>query len=299
MDNILRKMTFWRKQKSVFTLGLYLTQSSLWLYCPETNEQAPICREIPVDNNQWKSAFSIVAADYPNASIQLVLGFGRYQLLQIDKPAADEDTISQVLLMAVKDLVTYPIHEIHLDHFASPQPNKVNVVVCERSKLQSLIVAAQEAGLSFNGISIEELMLTHLYTQDGAIDDSARLILFQKNNSELLLAIIKSGELLLQRRVRGFHALDAMTREDIAYGVADNLSIEIQRSMDFYESQLRQAPVSQIQVLVENIGEPLAQALDNNFGQSVQAMTSTSMNELIAQLALKEHELEAMNEKQD
>ena len=44
----------------------------------------------------------------------------------------------------------------------------------------------------------------------------------------------------------GFSRLSDMSLEDLAHGMLDSFSLEVQRSIDFFESQLKQPPLKSI-----------------------------------------------------
>lgn len=60
-------------------------------------------------------------------------------------------------------------------------------------------------------------------------------------------------------------------------GMADDLSLELQRSMDYFESQLHQAPVSSIELLINGQAEKLAELISVNFNQEVNAIIAESV----------------------
>ena len=76
--------------------------------------------------------------------------------------------------------------------------------------------------------------------------DEAVVTLTQEAGEEIILNIVKDGHLYISRRLKGFENLAAFSAEELRMGVLDGLCIQIQRSMDFFESQLRQPPVRKV-----------------------------------------------------
>ena len=76
--------------------------------------------------------------------------------------------------------------------------------------------------------------------------DDAVMTLVQQKGQEICLNIVKQGNLYFSRRLRGYENLSTFNEQELQMGVGDNLSVEIQRSMDYFESQLKQAPVKKI-----------------------------------------------------
>ncbi|MGZ9899638.1 type IV pilus biogenesis protein PilM [Shewanella gaetbuli] len=285
-NNVLEKLAFWRSPQLSNSLGVFVSSQSLWVYDAESEQQSEHIADFPVIENNWNATFSAVKQRYGATSLQLVLSHSYYQLLQADKPSVEAAEVNQALIWAVKDMVSEPVANIHLDYFeSSVSPSgKVNVVISSRQNLAAMAVACDELGFEISGISIEELALTHLF----AADNSARMLVTHVPDDELLLTVIKNGELLMQRRVRGFNQLHQVSQQDLGYGMADNLSLEIQRSMDYFESQLRQAPVSEIHLLVDGEHATLAELVSANFNQAVIPIVHQGVPACLAKLASEE-----------
>ncbi|RYV03462.1 MSHA biogenesis protein MshI [Shewanella sp. OPT22] len=285
---LYQKLAFWKQSKERVNIGVFLTKNTLWLTV--LNEQNhPQYSSVEFDGN-WYQAFSQIQQRFPSASLSIALSSEFYQLIQADKPNVDESELKAALIWAVKDLVNVPPANIHLDYFDAPiaANGKVNVVVTAKDTIQDIALAAQKHNVHIKQISIEELLLPKI-SHDV---DQAQLVLCHYEGGELLLSIVKNDAIYLQRRIRGFHALDKMSREDLSYGATDNLSIEIQRSMDFYEGQLRQAPIKKITVVIDNVAEDLADLLKVNFAQTVEAVKIDNVSAYLSGLTLVETEQE-------
>lgn len=183
--------------------------------------------------------------DLQNTPANLILGPAHYQLVQVEKPALAENELQQALVWSVKDLVSYP-GDLAVDYFDLPAQsagaNNVNVAVMPKQALQQLIDGVDQADLDLHGVGIAELAVADLV---GNRDDAV-LTLIQEAGQEVCLNIIKHGNVYFSRRLRGYENLSTFNQQELQMGVGDNLSIEIQRSMDYFESQLRQAPVQKI-----------------------------------------------------
>lgn len=284
--SLFSQLAFWRKQESNKALGIYIDAGVVNVYCPGDEQESPRIVEFPLENNDWRSCFSAVNKAFGGAKLQLLLSASYYQIMLADKPNVPAEEMHQALLWSVKDLVSMPVADIHLDYFESPLESiaKVNVVVISRPKLVDMVSAALSEGFSIAGVSIEELAMANLFPED----PQARLVISHQANQELMLTVVRQGELFMQRRVRGFSQIDTATAEELSFGSADNLSLEIQRSMDFFESQLRQAPVASIELMLEGELEALASLVGVNFNQAVNAIQFESVSGKKAQLAHSE-----------
>lgn len=284
-DSLLSKLHFWKKSAPTIELGLYVCVDKIYAYQSSSDTSPEKFSSFSFKEFDWKDAFEQLVKALGSAKVQIVLSVDFYQLIQVDKPNVEPEEMSAALLWSVKDLVSQPVTNIHLDYFESSKQttNKVSVVVAEKTQLTNLLMAAKAAGIETYGVTIEEMAVTNLFN-----DNQARLLLSHRAGGELLLAVVKDGELYMQRRVRGFLQLDTVAAEDLAFGLADNLSLEIQRSMDFFESQLREAPVASIDLLMLGAREQLATLVSDNFNQSVSPYQTESVEGVFAQMALAE-----------
>ncbi|MFT5790636.1 MAG: MSHA biogenesis protein MshI [Shewanella sp.] len=284
-DSLLSKLQFWRKAVPTTELGLYVCADKIFVYQGATEESAANFFTFSFKKLDWIDAFEQVVKSLGIAKIQIVLSAEFYQVIQVDKPNVEPEEMTAALLWSVKDLVSQPVTDIHLDYFESSKQttNKVSVVVAEKKQLTNLLLAARAAGMDTCGVTIEEMAITNLFN-----DSQARLLLSHRAGGELLLAVVKDGELFMQRRVRGFLQLDSVAAEDLAFGLADNLSLEIQRSMDFFESQLREAPVASIDLLMLGARDKLAALVSENFNQKVTPYQAESVETVFSQMALAE-----------
>ncbi|MGL4895871.1 MAG: MSHA biogenesis protein MshI [Shewanella sp.] len=301
MDNgLIGRLAFWRHKAASTDLGVYVCANKLWVYRPATASEAEHVQAFDWQGTQWQSAVAELARAFPGSRLQLVLGSERYQLCVTDKPNVAAQEWPQALIWSIKDMVSLPTAQIYLDYFESPIPsNKLNVVVVDKGPLSELVQALHQQGLSVTGISIEELATSNLCRGDflsGALvgselstsDSQARLVVTQHGGQELMLTVIKQGQLYMQRRVRGFSQLDKASVDELNYGLADNLSLEIQRSMDYFESQLRQAPVASIELLIDGAVKALAQLVSANFNQAVNVIDNSAVGATFARLAFSE-----------
>ncbi|MFB2641148.1 MSHA biogenesis protein MshI [Shewanella bicestrii] len=282
---LFARLAFWRAKQAGSALGVYVCADKLWVYAPATESLAEQWVSYELQQDLWQQAFAELANAFPHASLQIVLGSGRYQLLVADKPNVDSDELAQALLWSIKDMVNIPVPQIHLDYFESPLPsNKLSVVVVDKEKLRAMVQAISDQGLSVLGISIEELAMTNLFDED----NQARLVVSHHTGQELLLTVVKQGQLYMQRRVRGFTELDKAEVDELNYGLADNLSLEIQRSMDYFESQLRQPPVASIELFADGAVDALAKLVSANFNQAVNVVNKRAVGASMAGLAFSE-----------
>ncbi|MGO4892101.1 type IV pilus biogenesis protein PilM [Flavobacterium sp. W21_SRS_FM6] len=192
-----------------------------------------------------------------NTPCRVTLSIAKYPLLQLDKPAVEESEINQALQWVVKEQLGQDI-ELAIDHFelpASPaNAKKLYVVSLPKDEVKVIRNGILAAELNLEAITIEELSACQLLPKS----EEASVFLHQDLGDQINLSIVKNGLLYFSRRLKGYENLSSFSEQELQLGIADNLALEIQRSLDYFESQLRQAPIKRAYV-----------ALDSPFQQTI------------------------------
>lgn len=200
--------------------------------------------------DNWQESLQLALRSVsPGSTLHLVLSAERYQLVQLDKPALAEHELLQALPWQIKDLVTIAPEDMVLDYIDLPgnsQQTKINVVVCSYAWLKQLTAVVDAAGLSVSSIQPEEWLLSHILP----VSAQATMLVVHQPEQEMLIQIIRDGQLYFSRRTRGFSHLHLNSETELREGTLERLLLELQRSMDYFESQLKQPPVRDIRVLM-------------------------------------------------
>ncbi|WP_339720793.1 MSHA biogenesis protein MshI [uncultured Paraglaciecola sp.] len=206
---------------------------------------------LPIENWQTSLKTYVQNNNLTNTQCNVAFSISKYQLLQLDRPAVEDAELNQALQWAVKEQL-FSDDELAIDYFDTPAASnltKLNVVAISKREVIEVRNGVLKAGLALNIIGVEELATCNLI----APSDDAIIILKQEEGGQLSLNIIKQNELYFSRRLRGYENLANFSPEELKMGVVDNLSLEIQRSMDYFESQLRQAPVKKVYISLDTI----------------------------------------------
>jgi len=195
----------------------------------------------------------------------LVLASSQTQVVQIDKPNIPESELNDALKWQIKDLVSYSPDDMVLDYFDGPTlaggSEKVNVICASKKDLLTLIEPLNQNGIMLKTITTEEFAFASLIP----VQNDACLMVCQQPNEEIILLIVKQGKVFFSRRLRGFTQIASKSEEELSFEIIDNLSLEIQRSTDYFERQLKQAPIRSIEVIVPMVNEAiLARKLAEN-----------------------------------
>jgi MSHA biogenesis protein MshI len=238
------------KPESKNILGISLRQNSLAYYCINS-EGENLHNQIELSPPEYEIVLSSLHKKTKlTGQCHLVLAPGQNQMVQIDKPNVPEVEVLEALKWQIKDLVSYPPEDMTLDYFDGPILSggvaKINVVCASKEELTKLVKPLTKDDLSLKTITTEEFAFAALVESK----EDACLMVCQQPNEEIVLLIVKQGQLYFTRRLRGFAQIADKSEDELAFGIIDNLSLEIQRSTDYFERQLKQAPIRSIEVIV-------------------------------------------------
>ena len=175
-----------------------------------------------------------------------VLSADYYQLLQIDALSVPASELLNAVGWRVKDLLDFPLTETVIDVFDSPargagqQKQGLYVTAAKRNALQNVAQAIEKSGLCLQVIDIAELALRNIATLFTEEHLGLAVLALMPQRSELVIS--RQGNLYFSRHI----SLDitALSASEPAADEIDRLLqgivLEVQRSYDYYISQLRQ-----------------------------------------------------------
>jgi len=215
------------------------------------NPATVIFQKVKVVSGEFSSQLVQLQDEFQlSGQAHLVLNDQQTQIVQVDKPSVPETEICAALKWQIKDLVTISPDNMVLDYFDAPalagSKDKINVVCASLSELKSLVATINQGDVELVSITTQEFAFANLLT----VQKDACLLVCQQPNEEIVLLIVKEGQLLFHRRLRGFAHIGSKSEDELSMSVIDNLSLEIQRSTDYYERQLKQAPIRELKVLL-------------------------------------------------
>ncbi|MFT5814507.1 MAG: MSHA biogenesis protein MshI [Psychroserpens sp.] len=249
MSIITRIKNIFSKVKSTDLVGISLRQQSISYFVRKANESKCEVFENK-DNSIAKALKALVRVESLPGQCHLVLAHAHSQIVQVDKPNVPAAEIKAALKWQIKDLVSIAPENMILDYFDGPMlaggHEKVNVVCVAKNDLMALVSIFNDAQLNINSITTEEFAFASLLP----LQEDAVLFVCQQPNEEINLLIVKNGQLFFSRRLRGFAQIVNKSQDELSMGIIDSLSLEIQRSTDYFERQLKQAPIKIIEILL-------------------------------------------------
>lgn len=255
-----------RKKQQQYAYSLSIHKSKVYIAVlksvanPLEAEQA-----IQWQNNSWElivnDDIDIVDSDTPaavaallaryekfsfkNQPLQLVLGAGLVQEVTVEKPSLPEEEITGALQWTLKDLVTLPAEDIVADYYDPPiqasGSKNINVIVASRAFLLPILDVLHTAKFDIQGIVNSVLALTRWFPQEQKL-----VLLTESLNHISQLQIIAKSQLVLNRELTRVRPLSRIAASDV--DELEALALEVQRSLDFYNGQLRQAPLGLLSV---------------------------------------------------
>jgi MSHA biogenesis protein MshI len=225
--------------------------------------------EDPVDELRIR----LTRARLQNLPCHIVLTSGSYQLILGEAPKVPDEELAEALRWRIKELVQFPIQQAVVQGFFLPEDSvrgssrMAYAVAAQRSVIENICAHAKSLKLNLQSIDIPELALRNLIHL--VAEDSKRgvaLVRLTQNQGNLI--IVRDNNLYLSRQFN--LPYNAGLLDDLP---ADNLILEMQRSLDYFERQMRQVPPGHIYLYGENVSEDkLTPTIRNSFSTPIQLL---------------------------
>ncbi len=184
-----------------------------------------------------------------------LMQLGDYNLLLVEAPDVEPDEMRAAIKYRIRELIDFDVNEAVVDIFEAPAARSaagghmVYAVVARASRVKALINQLKGAGLHLDTIDIPELALRNIAAM--LPEDVAGVALVYISEHQGLITITRQDELYLSRTISGGYgmlpeAVLSVVDDDDCRQWLDNIIIEVQRSMDYYESHFGQPQVSAI-----------------------------------------------------
>lgn len=216
------------------------------------------------------------------ARCNVVLPPGQYKSYLLDKPQVDDQEIVDALSWRLNDMLEFDIEDAVIDAFEFPddalrgRPQQVNAVVARKLAIKSVVDLVNDADLKLLHIDIADLALRnilHELSEAGASQAQALLYLRKGGG---VLAFTKNDTLYLARHFDfSIEALNDPAEQD---NVIQTLALEVQRSFDYFESQLAQLPPQALVVFGPNPSLPLVNMLGSSISAKVTPLDVDALN---------------------
>ena len=133
------------------------------------------------------------------------------------------------------------------------QQPKAQIMATSRTYVEGIIEPFHKGKVNIAGITTEQFVLARMQS----LKDAAQLIFVQHKEMAGILLILKNQQICFARKIRGTDAVINMMPDQIKEYGADMIAIEVQRSIDYYESQLKQPPIKDVLIAIAGDNEAL------------------------------------------
>ncbi|MBF0135545.1 MAG: pilus assembly protein PilM [Magnetococcus sp. DMHC-1] len=186
---------------------------------------------------------------------------GQYTMFPAEAPQVARAELATAMRWRIKDRLDYSAQEAVVDVFDLPQkrspgqPEMIYVVAARENVVKDCFGLFHMNHLTLVAIDILELALRNLTAM--VPDDAEGIGLLYMGRSDGLVQVTRGGVMYLSRHMDyGVDQLleslagraDAGETELAASPVVDAIVLEIQRTLDYYESHFSQSPVSSVHI---------------------------------------------------
>lgn len=204
-----------------------------------------------------------------------VIGGDDYQIVQVEAPDVLPSELRAAIRWRLRDVINFNVDEAAVDVFEIPDPVRrtqgkmLFAVAAREAAVQRIASALKAAAKGFEAIDIPELCLRNLSAL--LPQDDKGVAMLALNDRFAQLVITRKGVMYLTRRIdTGRLAGDSRHGDTIDTGA---LALEIQRSLDYYESHYDQTPVSDLVIApAEARAQRLADELKHETSLRVSAL---------------------------
>ena len=223
------------------------------------------------------------AAGLTAPACSLVLSVGSYQVLLVEAPPVPEAELAAALRWKVKDLLQLPLESALIDGFLLPddayrgRQKMAYTVAAEKAPLQLLIDRLGKVGVSVDHVLIPEILAAQLINR--ALHAEQTDIVLVIGRSKSFLNIFSGGSIYLTRSITVSEQTLATNNDDeLSVQVFEDFLLELQRSRDYFESQIGKGVVGRVLVLpTQNNLEPICDAIRERLSLTVEIVALDSI----------------------
>jgi len=189
------------------------------------------------------------------------------QLFQLEKPAVGDEELLQAVGWKIKDMINYDVDKAVVDIFQLPSSSKnpasfINAVVANEAVVATYVDSIKQSGLDLQVIDVHDLVGKNFHS---VLESQAQTIaLLQFAENEGLMTIYHDQDLYVARDFKiGLIDLEEALNDDDE-SLYENLLLELQRSMDYFESTYALGAINKMLIFPQMAGtERMASFLQN------------------------------------
>lgn len=226
-------------------------------------------------------------------SVSTVLEAGAYQLQLVEMPNVPAGELLAAVRWRLKDLIDYPVEEAVVELFEMPRhanPGSAAIayaVVARRAEIMQQIDIMKRVDLRMDVIDIPELCVRNIAVLLPQDEDGVAFLHFTEDFG--YLTITRKGILHMTRRLEvGRGALAPETDEFTLTERIAGIALEVQRSLDYYESHYDCRPVRDVVLGPGSYIDILPAALTEHLGLTVSRVSLDDLFSLEEELSVEQ-----------
>ncbi len=233
---------------------------------------------VPEKNEDWgdSDAFDSDELGLSKAEFTRVLDPGTYQLQLVETPKVPPEEMRQALGFRVRDYIDFPLEEAVVDYLELPPhanaPNKgiAYAVIARKDEVEGEANATRDIG--FHNLAAVDIPETALRNIAALLPNEDQGVAFLHFTNDIgYLTITRGGKVHLIRQIATGRQVFLENADDEFFinERAAGIALEVQRSLDYYESHYDYRPISELYLGPGAGLEVLPKALNENLGLSV------------------------------
>jgi MSHA biogenesis protein MshI len=231
-----------------------------------------------------------------DASVNLVMAEGQYELLLVEAPRVEPSELRAAVRWKVRNLIDFHIDDAVIDVFEIPGQNNrpqgqamMYAVAARAREVRDYVDLVEGADLGLRVIDITEMAMRNLASRLEEDVRGVAMLYFDEDHG--VISVTRQGSLYLSRRLA---TGTAQLLED-AENSYDQVALEVQRSLDYYDSHFGQPPVAALSVLpgfaaheglVQSLGDSLSIPVAGYEPEAVVAIETELPDEHLGELLI-------------
>jgi MSHA biogenesis protein MshI len=210
----------------------------------------------------------------------IVLGLNSYQMLLVEAPPVEAEELAAALKWKVKDLLSQKVDQSIVDGFLLPddafrgRQKMAYAVATEKQAQQNLVDTLAEVGVLVDSIQVPELLLLQAL-KNVLSAGQAELVMVIGASGGMLVAIA-DGAVYLSRKLDVSADTVSEENSEQSQQVIDKLVLEMQRSRDYFESQMGKGIVGRL-LLMPGVSAAMATQLNEQTGIKTQLLAASEL----------------------
>lgn len=276
------------------SLGIEISPHGLGIAVVERGGSVPVlkhCEFRQCAPGEWGEALKAFCKEQGIKQVKTYVAFHPefYNLMLIEAPDVPDEELTEAVKWRVNDFVTGDIENFVVDAFKLPEDayrgrmSMIYATYIEKTAVISIVELCDELDLQLEQIGISELARARLFKDQEDLKDLgiAFLYLDEKKGQ---IDLLENGYLYLSRGIDiGYGMLDQGQSEEGGLSLdnssqLDSLALDIQRSLDYYESQLGKQGISRLFILASKpLPESVCQGLSEILPVKVELLDLTRL----------------------